>query len=274
MFDIQINGKAIRTFSHEGNTFIEGRVGTEYSIKLTNNSSSRRLFVISVDGINVISGKEAIKDSHNGYIINGYDSLNLKGYRINDDEVAAFKFVKSKDSYSNDRTKSTINNGVIGVNVYDEKYTVLNDLFIKKMREEYEKNNQADKLTPYPSPPYNPEPWHDPNPYQPYRYNDTTSYTSKLSHNSGKNMLRACSLNSVEPADFNLGTGWGEKQVQKVKNVEFEVGELSSTSIVYYASKEELEKMGIDLNRTAKIKKTMPSAFGEQKYCPTPKGWE
>lgn len=270
MFDIQINGKAIRTFSHEGNTFIEGRVGTEYSIKLTNNSSSRRLFVISVDGINVISGKEAIKDSHNGYIINGYDSLNLKGYRINDDEVAAFKFVKSKDSYSNDRTKSTINNGVIGVNVYDEKYTVLNDLFIKKM--------QADKFKPYPVLPFPPEPWIDPNPtypYQPYWCcNDITSYTSKLSHNSGKNILRACSLNSVEPADFNLGTGWGEKQVQKVKNVEFEVGELSSTSIVYYASKEELEKMGIDLNRTAKIKKTMPSAFGEQKYCPTPKGWK
>ena len=38
--------------------------------------------------------------------------------------------------------------------------------------------------------------------------------------------------------------------------------------------REELEKMGIDLNRTAKIKKTMPSAFGEQKYCPTPKGWK
>jgi len=270
MINIKINGKRIRNYTHDGNTFIEGRQGTEYSVELKNIFSTRKLFVVSIDGINVISGKPATEDPYNGYIINGFDSLDLKGFRVNNEDVAAFKFVKSDDSYANGITNDKINNGVIGVKVYDEKIVTI--------------TTTANH-------------W----PYQTYttsflnsNFNDgnssiNLSSTTQLSQTSPTNLSSTVSNNTasgyygggtngisvVYPAEFNLGTGWGTKQTQPVKEVSFEIGNLLSTHIIYYASKSQLEKMGIDMGTKTKIRSTMPSAFGEQKkFCPVPKNWK
>jgi len=278
MFDIKINGKAIRRFTHNGNFFIEGRSGTQYTINLTNSHYSRRLFVISIDGINAVSGKSTDEDPHNGYVINGYGSLDLKGFRINDTDVAAFKFVKSNQSYAKEVTGSKQNNGVIGIKVYDEKVQPIQYYCI---------NNH----------------WSDTNIWKilkgetgnpPYTFGSTCDSGDCVSDitkgsmgtpvnnifncsldtsSASKNFFRSAEKSATQPAKFNLGTGWGEKKEQKVIEVSFEVGNLVETQIVYYASREELEKMGIDFGTTPKIR-TMPSAFGEMKYCPTPKGWQ
>ncbi len=272
MFDIKINGKKVRQYLHKGNYYVEGRQGTEYTIGLQNNSCNRRMFVISVDGINVISGKPATEDPYNGYIINGYDSLDLKGFRINNEDVAAFKFVKSDDSYAKNVTGEKTNNGVIGVKVYDEKVKVT-------LTTTYNYPNHPNK--PW---------WGDSGTINtPYIWcgNNTNingvSNTNYVATYSTSNNAMDCSysssvnLNSVKetPADFNLGTGWGSKQSQKVREVEFEVGNLVTTQIIYYASKVQLEKMGVDMGTKTKIRSKMPSAFGEQKkFCPIPDGWK
>ena len=54
--NIKINGKRVRSYTHEGNLYVEGREGTEYTIELRNDNHMRRLYVVSVDGINAISG--------------------------------------------------------------------------------------------------------------------------------------------------------------------------------------------------------------------------
>ena len=276
MFDIQINGKAIRKYSHQGNYYVEGRTGTEYSIKITNNYYSRRLFVVSVDGMNVISGKTADEDPHNGYIVNGYDTLNLKGFRINNDEVAAFKFVDSKKSYAKEVTDSKENNGVIGVRVFDEK--IYQPTYNYNWTQE--KGNYYDPTTP----PWKSSPiWmnHDNMPMYGSSCDDVYKGDMlSLSDDSSSDTMKCCSYSSnvlrsadAKPAEFNLGTGWGGKQVQKVQEVAFEVGTLVNTDLVYYATKDQLEKMGVDMGSTKKIR-TMTSAFGEKKYCPIPRGWK
>ena len=285
--NIKINGKRVRSYTHEGNFYVEGREGTEYTIELRNDSHMRRLYVVSVDGINAISGKPAAEDPHNGYIINGYSSIDLKGFRINDNDVASFKFVKSDKSYAKGITGSTINNGVIGVKVYEEKINLgsygWNGLGGNVWKGGNQYNNPPSQNIPYfgnavSSMGIN-------NTFtssdmggsvlrgmtNDYKISDTScNYSASIG-------VQTCNLSVApdpKPADFNLGTGWGQKQTQAVTTVSFEVGNLLTTDLIYYASREELVKMGIDMGTNVKVRSTLPSAFGEHKYCPVPKGWQ
>ena len=273
--EIKVNGKAIRSYNHAGNVYVEGKEGTEYSISVKNNHYSRRLFVISVDGINVISGKKATDDHETGYVINGYDSLDLKGFRINNNDVAAFKFVKSDQSYAKNITGSSANAGVIGIKIYDEKITwpitqtSTTDYYDWKNNQQY-KNSSG---TPLPQKTWVTHPtWVtcDSN----TNIGDTIQsayYSNNANYCSDTNDV---SLVSYQTSDFNLGTGWGSKQTQAVTEVDFKIGNHVTTMLVYYASRSQLEQMGIDLGNKAKITKQLPSAFGEAKYCPIPKNWK
>ena len=46
-----VDGKPIHEYHHEGRVFVEGRSGSEYKIRIKNNSSTRACFVVSVDGL-------------------------------------------------------------------------------------------------------------------------------------------------------------------------------------------------------------------------------
>lgn len=269
MFEIKVNGKPVRQYRHtDGNLYIEGKKGTEYSISLNNNSYERRLYVISVDGINVISGKPATEDDINGYVINGYSSLNLKGFRINDNDVAAFKFVDAEKSYAKDVTDSKQNCGVIGVKVYSEKKGLFLGDYNCRPYKPYKKS--------WPEYPDMPE-------YPPCGNKPEVTWTTSDNTTAGGiggNQIYCCTLNQSnvlrsmaavadKSADFDIGTGWGAKQTQAVVEVEFEVDKLIETQLLYYATRTRLEAMGVQL--TTQLQ--MPSAFGEKKYCQIPKGW-
>jgi hypothetical protein len=91
-----------------------------YEIRLTNNCSRQRLAVISVDGINVIDGETAGYDGP-GYVLRAWETLNLKGWRRDDNKVAKFTFQPQDKSYSNRTGRGTKNTGIIGVAVFEEK---------------------------------------------------------------------------------------------------------------------------------------------------------
>ncbi len=134
--EVLINGRPAKEYYKDGRTFIEGREATQYTLKLRNNSWKKILAVFSVDGIEVIEGKVA-SEYKGGYIVDPFSSIEIKGYRIDEKSVAAFRFAKSHKSYSNtvggatevikeDNTivteyqKTTRNNGVIGVRIFEE----------------------------------------------------------------------------------------------------------------------------------------------------------
>ena len=89
--EIKVNGKSVRQYNQDGNTYIEARAGTEYSIKINNNSWERKMAVITVDGVNVISGQPQSSDIGEGYIINARNSIDIKGFRKDSSSVGAFK---------------------------------------------------------------------------------------------------------------------------------------------------------------------------------------
>ena len=119
--DILINDKPVRKFPFNDKLFVEARKGQEYSIRIKNNSYSRILAVSSVDGLDVLTGKSALENG-NGYVINGYNSLTIDGFRVSDEKVAKFLFDYKGGSYAASKEDGSERNvGVIGVRIFTEK---------------------------------------------------------------------------------------------------------------------------------------------------------
>ena len=117
---ILVNGRAFKEYAHKGQSVIEARHGSNYSVKIKNDNSHRVMAVLSVDGLDVISGKPA-EDVNKGYIIDAYSYVEIKGYRISDANSAAFIFSSKGQSYVANTKGTARNCGVIGVRVFKEK---------------------------------------------------------------------------------------------------------------------------------------------------------
>jgi hypothetical protein len=120
--EILVNDKPVRHYAHNNRLFIEAKLGTEYQIKIKNNTLNRVLAVPSVDGISPIDGEQA-KDNSPGYVIDGLRSFTIVGYRTSNDSVNAFKFSSKTNSYaakSDALNGDTSNCGVIGIKIFKE----------------------------------------------------------------------------------------------------------------------------------------------------------
>lgn len=118
-FEVLVNGKPLKEYSHEGKIFIEGREDTYFSIRMRNNTGRRKLFIPSIDGLSIMNGEKASFNS-SGYIVKPYSAVTIDGWRISDSHVNSFFFTNPKDAYAA-KTKNGDNLGVIGCVVFDEK---------------------------------------------------------------------------------------------------------------------------------------------------------
>lgn len=103
---------------HRGQDWIEGAPGHRYSVRLTNTTGERVLVVLSVDGVNAVTGDTA-HPSQAGYVLGPWESAEINGWRKSLDDVAQFVFTDLPDSYAA-RTGRADNVGVIGVAVFEE----------------------------------------------------------------------------------------------------------------------------------------------------------
>ena len=112
-------GETLPLSWHDGKWWVPGRPGNRYAVALANRGSARVLTVISVDGINVISGETAAPEQ-SGYVLAAGQSAQITGWRKNLSRVAAFEFTALPNSYAA-RTGRPDHVGVIGVAVFREK---------------------------------------------------------------------------------------------------------------------------------------------------------
>jgi hypothetical protein len=258
--DILVNGKPVRKYSHESKTFIEARDGTPYSIRIKNNSHKQILVICSVDGINVISGEKASNQSP-GYVIRGYHSFEIEGFRTSNEKVNSFKFAKKSNSYAakSEETKGdTSTCGVIGILVFEE---------------------QEPSIKTYP--PYFPwDPWDAWYPWKPtVTWGTTVKSNSPLrSQSVGDNteyrcMMMSCSITPEEPQQevFTAGTEFSKQEItSKVTDVEFQRGQLILDIDIFYDFRPGLEKLGVQLDKTTNV--AFPSSFPKGKFCKPPNG--
>lgn len=123
---IDEHGQELRTFIHEGMTYVAGEKGQRYNLRVKNMSWDRIEVVSTVDGKDVMSGEPGNYIEQTGYLIKPYNSILIDGIRQTDDEVAAFRFSGKQDSYAAQMSGgNTQNLGVIGFAVFKEKQPVI-----------------------------------------------------------------------------------------------------------------------------------------------------
>lgn len=111
-------GERLQVYRHGGRIYVEGSAGERYAVEMRNRTGGRILTVLSVDGVNAVTGQTAAT-SQSGYVLSAWNRAEISGWRKDMSDVAAFYFTALPDSYAA-RTGRPDNVGVIGVAVYKE----------------------------------------------------------------------------------------------------------------------------------------------------------
>jgi hypothetical protein len=112
-------GKRLAVHWHQGRAYVVGKPGNEYQVTVRNRLREDVLTVVSVDGVNVISGETA-DPAQTGYVLGAQRAYDILGWRKSLGETAAFYFTALPDSYAA-RTGRPDNVGVFGVAVFRRK---------------------------------------------------------------------------------------------------------------------------------------------------------
>ena len=122
LVDVQVidldQGESLLPVGHRGRDWIAGRPGHRFAVAMHNLSGERVLAVLSVDGVNAISGQTA-GTSQAGYVLEPWQRVEIRGWRKSHADIAEFYFTDLPDSYAA-RTGRPDNVGVIGVAAFRE----------------------------------------------------------------------------------------------------------------------------------------------------------
>lgn len=241
--DVLINGSSAKTYWHDGRVYIEGRKGSQFSVRIKNNTNRRVLAILTVDGLSAIDGKDGSFDGR-GYILDPRQATTIPGWRLNSAEVASFEFTEPDQSYAGRKGKGK-NAGVIGCAFFYEREPV------------YASYSYFQTNTKYDSP-------------SPQRYG-ATAY-----HLTSQSSVAMTTSNASPLARNTLGTGFGEKQSHKVVSSAFnrESSTPSEILTIHYDSREGLLARGVNMERIVEIASPFPKEPGfEEGFCRPPVGW-
>ncbi|HTE16731.1 MAG TPA: hypothetical protein VK642_16800 [Burkholderiales bacterium] len=116
----RMENRTLPIHQHNGRYYVVGKPGNEYQIRVANRARQEILSVVSVDGVNAVSGETA-NWAQTGYVLGNYQAFDIRGWRKSMDRIAAFYFTEHQNSYAA-RTGRPNNVGVIGVAVFRKKY--------------------------------------------------------------------------------------------------------------------------------------------------------
>ncbi|HEU4407356.1 MAG TPA: hypothetical protein VFS43_18960 [Polyangiaceae bacterium] len=115
------DGSTLPAVSSGGRLVAVGDAGSRYTIQLVNHTPARFEAVVSVDGLDVLDGREATV-SKRGYILAPHATVEIDGFRRSESAVAAFRFGSVSGSYAA-RKGDDRNVGVVGVALFHEAGT-------------------------------------------------------------------------------------------------------------------------------------------------------
>ena len=257
MVDITVvnrsTGERLTPYRHHGKLYIAGTPGDPYQVEIKSNQRERVLTVLSVDGINVLTGQTAAT-LQSGYVIDNAQSYGISGWRKSMDDVAQFVFTSLPNSYAA-RTGRPGNVGVIGVAVYREKVVpqisrpILQSAQTQTFPTETLREKMADKsagnLADEAVQPASPAP---------------SSVAKSESDSSGNNTAAGAlaerravpssprpEFEKAEKKASRLGTGHGEREYSPTRYTEFERNSDTPDEIItlYYDSRANLIARGI-----------------------------
>ncbi|MGL6111852.1 MAG: hypothetical protein ACRC2B_17310 [Rubrivivax sp.] len=131
-------GQAMTAYRKDGRTYVAGRPASRYTVRLANQTGGRVMVVLSVDGVNVITGETA-SVGQTGYVLEPWQSYDIAGWRKSETAIASFVFAALGNSYAA-RTGRPGNVGVIGMAAFVEKPEA------QAMRQRHDPPSTADRL--------------------------------------------------------------------------------------------------------------------------------
>ena len=234
-------GRVLPMYWHQGRRYVVGKPGNEYTSRLRSGGSGRVLAVMSVDGVNVITGDTA-SPQQSGYVLAPYESADIAGWRKSMARTAAFYFTALPDSYAA-RTGRPDNVGVIGVAVFRER---ARPIALEEFRRKDEARDAARaESQPAPAPA------------------DRASADAKAAANG-----------SVAPSmQERLGTGHGRSETSYASYTRFErASDTPAEKIaIYYDSYENLLAQGVPVGSTP-LARLRPNPFPDAgRFVPDPR---
>jgi hypothetical protein len=279
---VLIDGYPAQTYNQNGESYVLGVRGARYTLRLQNNSGQRIEAVVSVDGRDVIDGKSADYQHKRGYLVGPYSQVDIDGWRLSNNQAAAFRFSSVASSYAA-RSGSPREVGVVGVAVFPERIEPPYRVYVPSPRRPYldnddrayggppaaaqapareeSKKSAADAAAPSMSPP--------PPPHGgAYGYGDSALGRSERA-----------------PQRPGLGTGFGERvdsAVQEVAFVRQSAGQPSALLGLRYNDRSGLLAMGIDVDGTGSYFETeaqrrrtaVPFPSNQNRFATPPANWE
>jgi len=252
-------GERLTPYRHDGKLYVAGTPGERYAIELRSQRGERVLTVLSVDGVNVLTGQTAAT-LQSGYVLDGGQSFAVNGWRKNMDDVAQFVFTDLPDSYAA-RTGRPGNVGVIGVAVFREKILPPPQAFSVapqwSRRDEPSRDASGEsvmKEAPAPAPEAKSE-----------SSDGATGALADLSASRAKPSVEA------EKKVRQLGTGHGEREYSPTRYVEFVRNSDSPDEVItiYYDSRANLITRGIIPSSRLADPRPFPASAG---FVPDPRG--
>ena len=114
------NGQWVECHALRGRRFAVGDTGERYEVVVKNDARRSVEVLVSVDGLDVIDGGPASLKKR-GYVLAPFEIIAVDGFRTSSATVAAFRFGSVFESYGRRRHGNTVNAGIIGVAVFEEK---------------------------------------------------------------------------------------------------------------------------------------------------------
>jgi hypothetical protein len=128
---VEVDGRSVPLYpapDGSGRFYLEAREGARYAVQIGNRTSERLGVVLTVDGLNAISGDRDRSGAWAGsrpagrmYVLYPWDSASIKGWRTTLDDVRRFTFVDERASYAARSGKANSRMGWIELAVYRER---------------------------------------------------------------------------------------------------------------------------------------------------------
>jgi len=271
--DLCVRGRPLPVYANSNDRYVEGRAKTPYAIRLRNRSAKRIEVVLTVDGINVITGDDGSFED-DGYILDPFQTTDIKGFLRGAGKAAAFTFGDRGDAYRTKLGRDAAHLGVVGAAVFEEKALPVIRWGI--------------------DPPIRFPTW--PFPHSPFVWTvtegpnaddvastprgGTTTYSAKGIGGpicGVEANVAAPEANHVYTAQ-NLGTEYGSEVDFSTRSVRFNRATKRPTQVteLFYDDAAGLRERGIEVGKT-KPTPPRPSSFpeseGEQVGCAAPDGW-
>lgn len=240
-------------------TFVEGREGSSFTLRIRNDNPFRILAMLSVDGLSVIGGERATLKSR-GFVVAANTTFDVPGWKLDAHSAAEFFFAGMKEgrdeSYLVQMGHDDENKGIIGLIAFGEERP--------RVRPPAGIALAARFGSPLRS-----------------AVGARTLSMEATKSAAGPAMLAASSASVAdhEPTSVlddgpeqTLGTGFGKAVRFETSNVSFRRGDLVAQMEIRYDDRRGLKKHGIDVDRSVR----RPQAFdlgGSGDGCAPPPGW-